>query len=84
MYIAGECSLFNSPQWGAADAEIKAPPGENTELNVLLLKPGVGQYIAIYATLTARDFSLAYFYPSGPFTCSFCKTSPDFVSVGCG
>ena len=47
-------------------------------LNVLPLKPGVGQYIAIHATLTARDFFLAYFYPSGPFTCIFSKTSPDF------
>ena len=28
----------------------------------------VGQYIAIHATLTAREFFLAYFYPSGPFT----------------
>ena len=30
-------------------------------LNVLPLKPGVGQYIAIHATPTARDFFLAYF-----------------------
>ena len=42
-------------------------------LNDLPLKPGVGQYIAIHATLTARDFFLAYFYPSGPFT----RTFPD-------
>ena len=27
-------------------------------LNVLLLKPGVGRYIAMHATLTARDFFL--------------------------
>ena len=47
-------------------------------LNVLPLKPGVGQYIAIHATLTARDFFLAYFSPSGPFTCIFPKTSPNF------
>ena len=40
-------------------------------LNVLPLKPGVGQYIAIHATLTARDFFLDYFYPSSPFTCIF-------------
>ena len=39
--------------------------------NILPLKPGVGQYIATHATLTARDFSLAYFYSSGPFTCIF-------------
>ena len=38
-------------------------------LNVPPLKPGVGQNIGIHATLTARDFFLAYFYPSGPFTC---------------
>ena len=55
-------------------------------LNVLPLKPGVGQYIAIHATLTARDFFLAYFYPSGPVTCIFFlpKTSLDFSCVGCG
>ena len=33
-------------------------------LNIHPLKPSVGQYIAIHATLTARDFFLAYFYPS--------------------
>ena len=64
------------PQWGAADAEIKVPSGES--LNVLPLKPGVGQYIAIHATLTARDFFPVYFNLSGPFTCIFPKTSPDF------
>ena len=52
-------------------------------LNVLPLKPGVGQYIAIHATHTARDFLLAYFYPSGPFICIFSKTSPDFSHVEC-
>ena len=67
-----------TPQLGAADAEIKVPSGENTQsLNVLPLKAGVGQYIAVHATLTSRDFFLAYFYPSGPFTCIFSKTSPD-------
>ena len=40
-------------------------------LNVLPLKPGVCQYIAMHATLTARDFFFAYFYPSSPFTCIF-------------
>ena len=46
-------------------------------LNVLSFKPGVGQYTAIHATLTAKDFFFAYFYPSGPFSCIFSKTSPD-------
>ena len=53
-------------------------------LNVLPLKPGVSQYIAIHATITARDFFLAYFYPSGPFTCIFPKHLPIFSSVGSG
>ena len=52
-------------------------------LKVLPVKPGVGQHVAIHATLTARDFFLANFYPSGPFTCFiyfifFNKTSPEF------
>ena len=47
-------------------------------LNVLPLKSGVGQNIAIHATLTARNFFLAYFYPSGPFTCIFSKPLPIF------
>ena len=50
-------------------------------LKVLLLKPGVGQYKAIHATLTARDFFLAYVYPSSPVTCIFSKTSPNFFRV---
>ena len=40
-------------------------------LKVLPLKPEVGQCIAIHVTLTARDFFLANFYPSGPFACIF-------------
>ena len=38
-------------------------------LNVLPFTPGVGQDIAMHATLTAGDLFLANFYPSGPFTC---------------
>ena len=60
-----------TPQWGAADAEIEVPSGENTELKRSPFKPGVGQYIAIHATLTVGGFFLAYLYPSGPFTCIF-------------
>ena len=53
-------------------------------LKVFPLKPGVGPYIAIHATLTARDFFLANFYLSGPFTCIFPKPLPIFSCVGCG
>ena len=47
-------------------------------LKVLPLNPGVGQYIAIHATLTAREFFLAHFYRSGPLTCIFSETSHEF------
>ena len=50
-------------------------------LNVLPFKPGVGQYIAIHATLTARNFFLAYFYPSSPFTCIFFQNLSRFFLV---
>ena len=52
-------------------------------LKVLPLKPGEGQYTAIHAILTARDFFLADFYPSSLSTCIFSKTSPKFFCVGC-
>ena len=68
-------------QWAAANAEIKVFTVENRELKVLLSKPGVGKYIAIHATLTAREFFLANFYPSSPFTGIFPKTLPSFSSV---
>ena len=63
-----------APQWGTADAEVKVSSGEKTEFKCSPLKPGVGQYIAKHATLTARDFFFAYLYPSGPFTCIFSKS----------
>ena len=50
--------------------ELKSHLLRTQRLKVLPLKPGVGQYIsiAIHATPTARDFFLANFYYSGPFT----------------
>ena len=85
VLFALSLSLSRSlPQLGAAGAEIKLPSGESTELKRFPLKPGVGQYIATHATLTARDFFLTYFYPSGSFTSFFFKTSPNFSCVGCG
>ena len=75
------CARFGrlAPQWGAADAEIKSHLVRTQSLNVLPSKLGVGQYIAMHATLTARDFFLAYFHPSGPFTCIFPKPLPIYL-----
>ena len=60
---------FTFQQWEAADTEIEVPSVENTK--VLPLNHGVGEYIATHATLIARDFFLANFYPAGLFTCIF-------------
>ena len=51
--------------------KLKSHLTRTQSLKVPPLKPGVGQYIAMRATLTARDFFLAYFYPSSPFSCIF-------------
>ena len=59
--------------------KLKSHPMRTQSLNVLPLKPGVGQYIAIHATLTAMDFFLAYFYPFGPFICIFPNLSRFFL-----
>ena len=48
-------------------------------LNVLPLKRGVGQHIAIHAALTARDFFLAYVYRSSSFTCIFFQNLSRFL-----
>ena len=75
---------FSSCSGELRTQKLKSNLVRTQSLNVLPLKPGVGQHIAIHATLTARDFFLAYLYISGPFTCIFPKTSPDFSCFGCG
>ena len=67
-----------TPQWGAAFAEIKVSSGENTELKGSPFKTWSRSVYCHPCTFTARDFFLANFYPSGPFTCLFSKTSPEF------
>ena len=42
---------------------------------------GVRVFLYIY---TYIYFFCADFYPPGPFTCIFSKTSPEFSCVGCG
>ena len=74
-------ALNTAPQWGAADAEVKVLGCYLTRtqsLKVLPFEAGVDRYIVMHTTPTARDFFLANFYRSGPFTCIFSKTSPEF------
>ena len=71
--------------WELPTHKLKSNLMRTQILQVLPLKPGVGQYIAMHATLTARDFFLANFYPSSPFTCIFSpKSLPIFSCVSCG
>ena len=77
---------MKSPNCSALSGELRTQKLKShllrtKSLKFLPLKPGVGQYIAMHATLPARDCFLDYFYPSSPFTCIFSKTSPDFFSV---
>ena len=57
--------------WEPRTQKLKSHLERTQRLNILLLKPGVGQYIAIRARLTVRSFFIVYFYPSGPFTCIY-------------
>ena len=79
LFLCLPCRLPPFPRSGELRTQkLKSHLVRTQSLNVLPLKSGVGRYIAIHATLTARNFFLAYFYPSGPFTCIFSKTSPNF------
>ena len=65
----GEAKTMLEPRSGELRAQkLKSHLVKTQGLNVLPLKPGIGQYIAIRAALTARNFFLTYFYPSSPFT----------------
>ena len=59
--------------------KLKSHVVRTQSLNVLPLKPGVGQYIAIHATLTARSFFLANVYSSSSFTCIFFQNLSRFL-----
>ena len=77
------CSLFwlaavYAPLWVLRTQKLKTHLLRTQSSQVLPLKPGERPYIDMYVTPTARDFFLDYFYPTGPFTCIFSETSPDF------
>ena len=64
--------LLFSPRSGELRTQkLKSHLLRTQSLKVLPVKPAAGQYVAIRATLTARDFFLANLYPSGPLTCTF-------------
>ena len=81
-YLLLTAVFGSNPRSGELRAQkLKSHPVRTQSLKVLPLKPGVGQYKAIHATLTAKDFFLANFYPSGPFNCIFSKPLQSFFPV---
>ena len=82
LFIRYGYSAHAAPRSGELRTQkLKSHLVRTQSLNVLPFKLGVGQYIAIHATLTAREFFLVYFYLFGPFTCIFSETSPNFFPV---
>ena len=71
--------------WKLRTQKLKSHLLRTQSLNILPLKPGVGQYIAVYATLTARDFSSLLISTLPVHSPAFFpKPLPIFSSVGCG
>ena len=79
-------SVFVFPRsWELRTQKLKSHLVGTQSLNVLPFKPEVGQYIAIHATLTARDFSsllISALPVRSP--AFFPKHLPIFFCVGCG
>ena len=67
-----------TPQWGAADAEIKVPSGENTELKRSPFKAWSRSIYCHACHAYCQGVLPCLFLPFSPFTCIFSKTSPNF------
>ena len=66
------------PRWGAADAEIKVPYGEKTELKRSLFKAWSRLVYSHTCNINCQGFLPCLFLPFRPFTCIFFQTSPEF------
>ena len=67
-YPTSQLQGNDSPMLSSRSGELRTQKSKShlmrtRSLNVLPLKPGVGQYIAMHAALTTRDFFLANFLP---------------------
>ena len=67
QYVIVQCS----PQWGAADTEIKDPFGENAELKRSPFKAWSRSVYSHTCYTYCQGFLPCLFLPSGPFTCIF-------------
>ena len=73
LFFTLKCDTLLSvaPQWGAADAEIKVPSDENTELKGSPFKAWSRPVYCHACCAYCHGFLSCYFLPSGPFTCIF-------------
>ena len=70
--------LIGPPQWGAADAEIKVPSGENTELKRSPFKAWSGSVYSHTCYAYCQGFLSCLFLHFRSSHLHFSKTSPDF------
>ena len=73
------CAIYSTPKWGAADAEIIVPSGENTELKRSPFKAlSMSQYSHACFTNCQGFLPWNTFFSLGPFTFIFAKPLPSF------
>ena len=77
-------SFVSTPQWGAADAEIKVPSGENTALKCSPFGAWSRSVYSHTCYAYCQRFLSCLFLPFWSIHFHFSKTSPDFPCVGCG
>ena len=76
--------FFFSPQWRAADAEIKVPSGKNTELKRSPFKSWSRSVYSLTCCAYCQEFLPCLFLPFRSIHLHFFQTSLDFSCVGCG
>ena len=77
-------SLMLSPQWGAADAEIKVPSGENTGLKRSPFKAWSKSVYSHTCYAYCQGFLSCLFLHFRSIHLHFSKPLPIFPCVGCG
>ena len=76
--------ILRQPQWGAADAEIKVPSGENTERKRSPCKAWSRSVYSHTCYAYCQGFLPCLYLPFRSIQLHFSKISPDFSCVGCG
>ena len=79
IYLFLKNSLNGSPKWGAADAEIKVPSGENTELKRSLFKAWSMSVYSHTCCAYCQGFLPCLFLHFRCIHLHFYQTSPDII-----